>query len=117
MAKDTTPEAKLAEDKKARTSFVVGGCFILLIARGLSNFNHLVAIIFSILLYIAGLGLVLWGCHIWAKMKNRHWAHMFWGILAPIGYIVLWRLKDKSAFSAQKTSQELLSSPNNDKST
>jgi len=96
MTKDTILESKHDEDKKARTTFVVGGCFLLLIANGLSNFNHSVAIIFSILLYIAGLGLVLWGCYTWAKLKNRHWAHMFWGLLAPIGFIILWRLKNKS---------------------
>ena len=43
-----------------------------------------------------GVGIVLWGCYIWTRLKNRHWAFMFCGILAPIGLLGISLLKDKT---------------------
>jgi len=45
---------------------------------------------------IGGLGLTLCGCYLWTRAKNRHFAHMFWGLITPLGLIVLYSLKDKS---------------------
>ena len=43
--------------------------------------------------------MTLAGCYIWAKLKNRHWAFLFWGILSPIGLLGISLLHDKSAKS------------------
>lgn len=47
-------------------------------------------------LVIPGLVMVLVGCYLWTKLKNRSWAFALFGILAPIGYIPLAMLKDKT---------------------
>jgi hypothetical protein len=47
----------------------------------------------------------LFGCYIWLKLKNRHWAFTFWGILTPIGLLGVSLLKDKSI---QKTNTQSL---------
>lgn len=44
---------------------------------------------------IIGTVIVLAGCYFWLKWKNRHWAFMFWGILAPIGLLGISLLKSK----------------------
>jgi thiol:disulfide interchange protein len=48
------------------------------------------------ILTVIGLILVLIGCYQWTRIKNRHWAFMFWGILAPIGLLGISLLSDKS---------------------
>jgi hypothetical protein len=45
---------------------------------------------------IIGLAICVFGCDLWAIEKDRSWAYMFWGILAPIGFIPMALLKDKS---------------------
>jgi len=47
-------------------------------------------------LQIAGLVLVLIGCYRWTKEKDRHWAFMFWGLLAPIGLLGIALLRNKT---------------------
>jgi hypothetical protein len=36
------------------------------------------------------------GCDLWAHDKNRSWVFALWGLAAPIGYLVMASLKDKS---------------------
>lgn len=43
-----------------------------------------------------GLLVSLAGCYIWTRLKNRHWAFTFWGILTPIGLLGISLLKDRS---------------------
>lgn len=50
----------------------------------------------SWLLWAAGVGLTLWGCFLWTRLKKRHWAWLFLGLLTPIGLIPLALIKDKS---------------------
>jgi len=40
--------------------------------------------------------LVLWGCYWWATGKGRNWAFMFWGLLAPIGFLGISLLRNKN---------------------
>ena len=47
-------------------------------------------------IFAIGLCLVLLGCWSWTYTKNRHWAFMLWGLLAPIGLLGIGLLKDKS---------------------
>lgn len=47
-------------------------------------------------LWLVGITLTLIGCYQWTKLKNRHWAFMFWGLLAPIGLLGISLLHDKS---------------------
>ena len=49
--------------------------------------------------YAVALGLTFWGCYLWTRLKNRHWAFMFWGLLTPAGLIGIWKLKDRSLIS------------------
>jgi hypothetical protein len=45
---------------------------------------------------VVGMGLVLWGCWLWTKLKGRHWAYMFWGLLTPLGLLGILFLKNKN---------------------
>jgi hypothetical protein len=36
------------------------------------------------------------GCDLWARDKNRSWWFALWGLVAPIGYLMMASLKDKS---------------------
>ena len=69
-------------------------------------------------LTIIALILILIGCYQWTRLKNRHWAFMFWGILAPIGLLGISLLKDKSEVAhneviMQNINQNPPSTPNN----
>lgn len=44
-------------------------------------------------LVLLGLVLTVYGCYLWARLKGRHWAWMFFGLLTPIGLIPLLVLK------------------------
>lgn len=44
-----------------------------------------------------GLILTITGCYLWMKGKNRHWAFSLLGIFAPISYLVLCFMADKSS--------------------
>lgn len=50
----------------------------------------------NMLLLIVGVAFSVLGCYRWAKIKSRHWAFMFWGILSPIGLLGVSLLKDKT---------------------
>ena len=45
---------------------------------------------------IIGIVLTVAGCALWAQRKNRHWVFCFWGLLAPIGFLGISLLKDRS---------------------
>ena len=50
----------------------------------------------SLALFVVGLGLVLWGSYLWAKLKGRSGAWMLLGFLAPVGLIGLLFLHEKA---------------------
>ena len=50
----------------------------------------------GIALLVVGVVVVLLGCYLWATKKNRHWAFMFWGLLAPIGFLGIALLKNRA---------------------
>jgi len=43
--------------------------------------------------FFGGLAMVLYGCYIWVKRKNRSKKWILMGLLAPFGFIVLSKLK------------------------
>ena len=43
-----------------------------------------------------GMALVLGGCGIWVGDKNRNSAHVLWGLLPPVGFIIIMLLEDRS---------------------
>ena len=45
--------------------------------------------LWALTMFITGLGLVLWGSYLWAKLKGRSGAWMLLGFLAPAGLIGL----------------------------
>jgi len=47
--------------------------------------------------WIIGIVLAVVGSVLWAQRKNRHWAFGLWGLLAPIGFLGISLLKDKSS--------------------
>ena len=47
-------------------------------------------------LFILAVAFTMTGCYIWTKLKKRHWAFMFWGILTPIGLLGISSLKNKN---------------------
>lgn len=52
----------------------------------------------NIITLLVGLAMTLTGCYMWTKIKNRHWAFMFWGVLTPIGLLGISLLQDKSPY-------------------
>ncbi len=76
-------ETSLPRVKMIRTVLVTGGLAVayssLLVP---SDF-------WALAMFICGLGLVLWGCYLWAKLKGRSGAWMLLGFLAPAGLIGL----------------------------
>lgn len=40
--------------------------------------------------------IILAGCYIWTRLKNRHPAFLLWGLLAPVGLLGISLLKDKT---------------------
>ena len=47
-------------------------------------------------LYLLAIASVMTGCYIWTRLKNRHWAFMFWGIAAPIGLLGISLIEDRT---------------------
>lgn len=47
-------------------------------------------------LQFISLTLIIIGCILWSLGKNRSWAFGFWGFIAPIGFLGISLLKDKS---------------------
>jgi Mg2+/citrate symporter len=45
---------------------------------------------------VAGIAAALIGCYLWTREKNRAWEFALWGLLAPIGYLGIMFLKDKT---------------------
>jgi len=45
---------------------------------------------------MVGLTMILIGCYLWTKEKERHWIFMFWELMAPIGLLGIALLRDKS---------------------
>jgi len=45
---------------------------------------------------VVGVIMAVIGCHLWTRDKNRAWGFSLWGLLAPIGYLAIMTLKDKS---------------------
>jgi apolipoprotein N-acyltransferase len=85
--------------RTARTLSVVFGWLIWWFATASANtmINSGLGIVpLHFVLSAIGLGLSLYGCYLWAKLKNRHWAWMFFGILTPIGLLPLALMKDRS---------------------
>lgn len=50
----------------------------------------------NLILTFGALGMSVYGCYLWTKIKNRHPAFMLWGLLTPIGLLGVSLLKDKS---------------------
>ncbi|MDD5338081.1 MAG: hypothetical protein PHG35_01525 [Dehalococcoidales bacterium] len=81
--------------KSWRNNFVRTGLILAYLGNG---FFYIADIPYAIriVLIILGVGLTLFGCYIWTKLKNRHWAFMFWGLLTPIGLLGISLLRDRS---------------------
>jgi len=45
---------------------------------------------------VVGVIMAVIGCDMWVRDKNRAWVFSLWGLLAPIGYLAIMTLKDKS---------------------
>ena len=57
----------------------------------------------SLGLLAVGMGLTVYGCYLWAKLKGRGWAWMLFGLLSPIGLLVLAVLKQKQPAASAPT--------------
>ncbi len=84
--------------KTARTLFVVFGCLIWLFSVDGATMFIVLGLelpVWNLVLLFIGLGLSLYGCYLWARLKGRHWSFMFLGIITPIGLLPLALLKSK----------------------
>ena len=48
-------------------------------------------------LLIITMPVILLGCYWWVTGKQRHWAYMLWGIIAPIGFLGICLLQNHSS--------------------
>jgi hypothetical protein len=69
---------------------------VIIIGVILAYTSRFLPLILGLAVLILGIGFVLFGCYHWTKIKNRYWAYMFWGLLAPIRLLGISLLKDKS---------------------
>ena len=46
---------------------------------------------------VIGVIMAMTGCYLWTRDKNRASGFALWGLIAPIGYLAIMSLKDKSA--------------------
>ena len=85
------------KDKGTRTGAIWGGLILILISRGIIlATENLIALIIGLVVLLFAFGLLLWGCYLWARLKNRHWAFMLWGLLSPIGLLGISLIRDKT---------------------
>ena len=54
-----------------------------------------------LIISIIGLALAVAGGVLWAQRKNRHWAFGLFGVLAPIGFLGVSLLKNRSGISTK----------------
>lgn len=89
----------VSEDKAKRTGSIWFGIVIMFVGRFIQgiSINSMVGFIIGIIIQLGGLALVLDGCYLWTRIKNRHWAFTLWGVLVPIGFLGISLLKDKRA--------------------
>ncbi|MDD5510794.1 MAG: hypothetical protein PHI12_08290 [Dehalococcoidales bacterium] len=87
--------------KGVRTGLIWAGVVLSYIGN---LFNSDARILFA----VVGMALVLWGCYIWCKLKNRNIAWGLFGLLAPIGLIVLCKLRDKTPLPQVKIDKSVL---------
>ena len=76
--------------RRNRNTGVGAGILVLIFARLLSSI-----LLLWVILWLVGLGFVLWGCWNWTKYKGRNRWWTLCGLLAPIGFIPLALMKDK----------------------
>lgn len=76
--------------KQGRNTGIWVGLIVLIIGRFLASIFLL-----SMICWLIGLALVLFGSWNWAKYKGRSGWWALWGLLAPIGFIPLALLQDK----------------------
>ena len=79
--------------KTYRTAFIIIGIGLNFLTNHIGQGN-------SLFWFCGAMSMILLliGCYIWTKLKNRHWAFMFWGLLAPIGLLGISLLEDKTTY-------------------
>jgi hypothetical protein len=80
----------IAAVRRVRTALVIGGTVI-----GYASLLFTRDAVVNSMLAVALLTSVF-GCYLWAKLKGRHWLWMIFGLLAPIGFLMLAVLRDKN---------------------
>ncbi len=74
------------------------GVSISWIGYGIAFIGNIViqfSLLFGLVITTVGMVVILKGTHTWATGKGRKWVFMFWGLLAPIGFLGISLLKDK----------------------
>jgi hypothetical protein len=80
----------IAAVRRVRTALVIGGTVI-----GYMSLLFTQDAVINSMLAVA-LCTSVFGCYLWAKIKGRHWIWMIFGLLAPIGFLMLAVLRDKN---------------------
>lgn len=80
--------------KSKRTNLILLGIVLLFVGRIAGSIG---GGFFEGAFWMGGLVLIFVGCYVWTKLKGRHWAFMFWGLLAPIGLLGTSLLRDRSS--------------------
>ena len=59
-----------------------------------------------LVIVLIGFAIVMIGCVLWTQRKHRHIAFALWGLLAPIGFLGIALLKDKSRVTDMETDND-----------
>ena len=108
-------EKAKSKEGKPEWAFLSPGIIILFLTR-FCPFDSILSIAIGGSLWLVGISCMLYGCYIWATRKKRHWAFMLWGLIAPIGFIGIAVLKDKSEGDQLPTPEWKAESPNSKQS-
>lgn len=84
-----------------RTFFLILGFFLQVMGSVvIPEEGYLFTALDAIGLTLVLVGTFFWfyGFYLWANLKGRHWANMFWGFLTWIGVIVLALMEDRSRY-------------------
>lgn len=92
-----------------RTVFVIVGFILYFIGAVMTRLAVTdEAYLAGFFLWLIGAVLWFWGCYLWVKLKNRHWAFTFLGFLSLLGILIISSLDDRSGKATKEKPTEVV---------
>ena len=93
---------ELVRIRSNRTWYVWIGVVLGFVSRAFGMFS-----LVQVIMLVVAMVFILAGCYYWTRLKNRHWAFMLWGLIAPIGLLGLTYMRDKTEREATDETSEV----------